>query len=108
FAFFITKEGWRSRPDFLITWEGTPTSFAYRYPYIFAFESSFIEIRHIETGLLEQVIEGNNVRNLFSDSRGILVLTNDIDTDSSVIFSLNIVGGKRISQTLEDTNNDEI
>ncbi|CAG8738450.1 10896_t:CDS:2, partial [Dentiscutata erythropus] len=27
FAFFITKEGWQSRLDFLITWEGTPTSF---------------------------------------------------------------------------------
>lgn len=30
-------------------WEGNPTAFAFRYPYIVAFDSSFIEIRHIDT-----------------------------------------------------------
>jgi hypothetical protein len=37
-------------------------------PYILAFEPNFIEIRHIETGYLAQVIQGSNLRLLFADS----------------------------------------
>lgn len=33
----------------MIHWEGQPTAFAFQYPYILAFDSSFIEIRHIDT-----------------------------------------------------------
>ncbi|CAG8462623.1 2782_t:CDS:10 [Funneliformis mosseae] len=98
FAFYVNKVGWRSRPDWLITWEGSPTSFALRYPYVLAFEPSFIEIRHVETGLLEQIIEGHNMRCLYSDSRGnILVVTTDQATDSSEVFSLKLVDGKSSS-----------
>ncbi|CAG8530410.1 12743_t:CDS:10 [Cetraspora pellucida] len=105
FAFFINKEGWRSRPDRLITWEGTPTSFAFHYPYVLAFEPSFIEIRHIETGLLEQIIIGHNVRYLYSDPRGnILVATNDTMTNNSEVFSLNIPNGRRNSLISEATS----
>ncbi|CAG8441733.1 12332_t:CDS:10 [Cetraspora pellucida] len=105
FAFFINKEGWRSRPDKLITWEGTPTSFAFHYPYVLAFEPSFIEIRHIETGLLEQIIIGHNVRYLYSDPRGnILVATNDTATNNSEVFSLNIPNGRRNSLISEATS----
>ncbi|CAI2166629.1 18259_t:CDS:10 [Funneliformis geosporum] len=98
FAFYVNKVGWRSRPDWLITWEGSPTSFALRYPYVLAFEPSFIEIRHVETGLLEQIIEGHNMRCLYSDSRGnILVVTTDQTTDSSEVFSLKLVDGRKSS-----------
>ncbi|KAI8364308.1 hypothetical protein EDC96DRAFT_444391, partial [Choanephora cucurbitarum] len=48
-AFYIDKKGRRVRPDWLIHWEGHPTSFVLRYPYILAFDSSFIEIRHVNT-----------------------------------------------------------
>jgi hypothetical protein len=44
-AFYIDKKGRRAKHDFFIEWEGRPTSFALYYPYIIAFESSFIEIR---------------------------------------------------------------
>lgn len=27
FAFFVNKEGWRSRPEWIIHWEGNPNSF---------------------------------------------------------------------------------
>lgn len=48
-AFYIDKKGRRIRPDWIINWEGHPTAFAFRYPYILAFDSSFIEIRHVNT-----------------------------------------------------------
>lgn len=37
-------------------------------PYVLAFEPSFVEIRHIETGLMSQVIQGSNLRLLFADT----------------------------------------
>lgn len=48
-AFYIDKKGRRIRSDWIINWEGHPTAFAFRYPYIVAFDSSFIEIRHVNT-----------------------------------------------------------
>lgn len=39
-----------------------------RYPYVLAFEPTFVEIRHVETGLMSQVIQGNNLRLLFADT----------------------------------------
>lgn len=33
----------------MITWEGNPVSFAYRFPYIIAFEPTFVEVRHMDT-----------------------------------------------------------
>ncbi len=37
-------------------------------PYVLAFEPSFVEIRHIETGQMTQVIQGTNLRLLFADT----------------------------------------
>ena len=33
-----------------------------------AVEPSFVEVRHIETGLMSQVIQGSNLRLLFADT----------------------------------------
>jgi RHO1 GDP-GTP exchange protein 1/2 len=41
---------------------------ALHYPYLLAFEPTFVEIRHVETGQLTQVIQGSNVRCLFADT----------------------------------------
>ncbi|KAJ8695175.1 RHO1 GDP-GTP exchange protein 2 [Pleurotus ostreatus] len=68
FAFYVNKNGRRSRKDFMVYWEGLPSGFALHEPYVLAFEPSFVEIRHIETGLLSQVIQGNNLRLLFADT----------------------------------------
>ena len=87
FAFYINKNGWRSRPGWIIHWEGTPTAFgtcfclcrisprltlplssALHYPYVLAFEPTFIEIRHVETGLMAQVIPGTAISCLFADT----------------------------------------
>ncbi|KAG2217206.1 hypothetical protein INT45_011644, partial [Circinella minor] len=64
FAFYIDGEGNRVRPDFLIEWEGTPEGYAFNYPYIIAFDQSFIEVRNIFTGEREQVIRGHNIKAL--------------------------------------------
>ncbi|EPQ56570.1 CNH-domain-containing protein [Gloeophyllum trabeum ATCC 11539] len=68
FAFYVNKNGWRSRKNFMVHWEGVPTGFALRYPYVLAFEPTFVEIRHVETGSMAQVIQGNNLRCLFADT----------------------------------------
>lgn len=67
FAFYVNKNGWRAKGNWIIHWEGNPTSFAYHHPYVLAFEPSFVEVRHVETGALHQVITGVNLRCLFAD-----------------------------------------
>ncbi|TNY19835.1 CNH-domain-containing protein [Rhodotorula diobovata] len=68
FAFYVNKNGWRARSNWIIQWEGFPTSFALHYPYVLAFEPTFIEVRHVESGSLMQIIPGNNIKCLFADS----------------------------------------
>lgn len=90
FAFYVNKTGWRARPRWAIQWEGFPTAFgefyatqsvdsgfalirrgmmlAMHYPFILAFEPTFIEVRHVETGNLVQIVTGSNIRCLFSDT----------------------------------------
>lgn len=41
---------------------------ALHYPYVLAFEPTFVEIRHVETGSMAQIIQGNNLRLLFADT----------------------------------------
>jgi RHO1 GDP-GTP exchange protein 1/2 len=69
FSFFVNRNGWRARPDWKIEWEGTPQAFALNYPYILAFEPTFIEIRHVETSELIHVMTGKNVRMLHASTR---------------------------------------
>ena len=52
-----------------IEWEGTAERVAWHPPYILLFDSRFIEIRHVETGRLAQVISGNEMRCIW-DGRG--------------------------------------
>ena len=41
---------------------------AFQYPYVLAFEPTFVEIRNVQTGAMAQIIQGNNLRCLFADS----------------------------------------
>ncbi|KAK9466971.1 CNH domain-containing protein [Lipomyces arxii] len=77
FSFFVDANGWRSRLDWMIHWEGLPQSFALSYPYIMAFEPSFIEIRHVESGALVHIITGENVRFLHESTNEILYVYED-------------------------------
>jgi hypothetical protein len=62
YSFFVNRNGWRARPDWKIAWEGTPQAFAIFNPYILAFEPSFIEIRHMESGGLVHIVTAKNIR----------------------------------------------
>ncbi|KAH8550125.1 CNH domain-containing protein [Umbelopsis sp. PMI_123] len=48
-AFYVDKKGKRARNNWMVEWEGHPLSFALRYPYLVAFDTTFIEVRHVET-----------------------------------------------------------
>ncbi|KAG0309254.1 RHO1 GDP-GTP exchange protein 2 [Dissophora globulifera] len=66
FAFTMSKNGSLVKKE-LIEFEGRAESFTMVYPYIIAFEKELIEVRHIETGALEQLILDNNIKRLYSD-----------------------------------------
>lgn len=41
---------------------------ALHYPYVLAFEPTFIEVRHVDSGALMQIIPGNSIKCLFADT----------------------------------------
>ncbi|KAL1707909.1 CNH domain-containing protein [Schizophyllum commune] len=69
FGFYVDKHGDPSRAIETIEWEGTAQSVAFHPPYVLLFDSRFIEIRHVETARLCQIITGNDVRCIW-DGRG--------------------------------------
>ncbi|KAJ2932613.1 hypothetical protein H1R20_g4473, partial [Candolleomyces eurysporus] len=100
FAFYVNKNGRRSRKNFMVHWEGTPTGFALHEPYVLAFEPSFVEIRHIETGAMQQVIQGQNLRLLFADTPPSITTTSGMHHNTYpgyVIFYFDRHRGRRIS-----------
>lgn len=96
FAFLITTHGDYVRKFKRIDWEGHPHAVAYHYPYVLAFDHRFIEIRHVETGKLAQVIVGDNTRLLtssFSNTNPIApeifgLITHPFRTEYQHIFKL--------------------
>jgi hypothetical protein len=77
YSFFVDRGGWRARPEWIIPWEGVPNAFAVFNPYILAFEPNFVEIRNMETGMLETIVTGKNVRMLHNSSREVYWLSFD-------------------------------
>jgi hypothetical protein len=69
FGLYVDKHGDPSRRLGTVEWEGTAERVAWHPPYILLFDSRFIEIRHVETGRLVQVISGNDMRCIW-DGRG--------------------------------------
>ncbi|PVH99143.1 Rho1 guanine nucleotide exchange factor 1 [Periconia macrospinosa] len=87
YSFFVNRNGWRARQDWRITWEGTPQAFAIFHPYILAFEPSFIEIRHMDSGGLIHIVTAKNIRWLHTSTREILYAYED-ELGTDVIASL--------------------
>ena len=58
----MNRHGDPSRTKGTIEWEGTAEHVAWHPPYILIFDSRFIEVRHVETGRLCQVIPGNDLQ----------------------------------------------
>ena len=69
FGLYVNKRGEPSRPNGLIEWEGNAERVALHSPYVLLFDIRFIEIRHVQTGRLAQIINGNDVHCLW-DGRG--------------------------------------
>ncbi|KAF4610695.1 hypothetical protein D9613_007108 [Agrocybe pediades] len=61
FGLFVDRHGHPSRSTGIIEWEGTAVKVAMHAPYVLLFDTRFIEIRHVETGRLVQIIPGNDV-----------------------------------------------
>ncbi|KAH8833200.1 CNH domain-containing protein [Flagelloscypha sp. PMI_526] len=70
FGLYVNKHGDPSRDHGTIEWEGSATSVALHKPYILLFSYRFIEIRHLETGRLSQIITGDDVHCLW-DGRNV-------------------------------------
>ncbi|KAF2251814.1 Rho1 guanine nucleotide exchange factor 1 [Trematosphaeria pertusa] len=99
YSFFVNRNGWRARPDWRITWEGNPQAFAIFHPYILAFEPSFIEIRHMESGGLVHIVTAKNIRWLHTSTREILYAYEDelgLDVVSSLDFWQTAQGHKLV------------
>ncbi|RCI06133.1 hypothetical protein CU098_012465 [Rhizopus stolonifer] len=62
FAFMVNMHGSFVRDATMIEWEGVPQSVAFYYPYVIGFDTRFIEIRHVETGELVQILAGTHMR----------------------------------------------
>lgn len=89
FSFFVDVNGWRSRPTWIIHWEGLPQSFALWYPYLLSFDNNFIEIRDCNTSELLRIITGEGIRLLHASSQEILyayVDENGYDVVASLDF----------------------
>ena len=71
---YVDRHGDPSRGVQTIEWEGTAEYVAWHPPYILLFDIRFIEIRHIETGRLAQIIPGNDMRCIW-DGRGAAINT---------------------------------
>ncbi|KAJ3776382.1 CNH domain-containing protein [Lentinula raphanica] len=85
FGIYVDKHGDPNRPSGTIEWEGNAERVAVHAPYVLLFDSRFIEIRHLETGRLVQIIPGNDIRCIW-DGRGIssVNLTSPSPHDMSV------------------------
>ncbi|KAI8338285.1 hypothetical protein BC941DRAFT_425165 [Chlamydoabsidia padenii] len=92
YAFYVNAKGNRVQKDFLIEWEGCSESYALVWPYVIAFESSFIEIRSAITGQLEQVIRGERIRCLERMGDTIYGVMVDPDhPDNDYVFKLTLM-----------------
>jgi hypothetical protein len=62
FGFYVEKHGEPARGYKTIEWETIPKTVAFHPPWFLLFSWNFIEIRHIHTGKLLQIITGADAR----------------------------------------------
>jgi hypothetical protein len=74
FGIYVNKHGVPSRTTGTIEWEGTAERIAIHWPHFLLFDARFIEVRHVATGLLSQIIPGDDIRCIW-DGRSTCVPT---------------------------------
>ncbi|KAF9038574.1 CNH domain-containing protein [Panaeolus papilionaceus] len=62
FGVYVDKQGNPNRTTGIVEWEGTADKVAMHSPYVLLFDPRFIEVRHVETGRLIQIIPGSDIR----------------------------------------------
>jgi len=77
FSFFVNRNGWRAKPEWKLEWEGTPNAFALSYPWILAFEPTFIELRSIDSPAVH-IVPRKNIRMLHSSTHEVSLLSINI------------------------------
>ncbi|KAI9305392.1 CNH domain-containing protein [Cunninghamella echinulata] len=99
FAFYVNNRNGslvmrgNGRSPLLCEWEGNPDHIVYQHPYILAFSSQFIEVRHVDTGELVQVIPGDNIRLTYYNGGGDMpiihvCMTHNQKQDTQHVFNL--------------------
>lgn len=86
FSFLINQNGWRTKQDWGIFWEGSPQSIALFYPYLLAFDPGFIEIRDLESTTLIRALVGENIRFLHSNEHEALYACDENGYDIIVLI----------------------
>ncbi|ORY23180.1 hypothetical protein BCR33DRAFT_728175 [Rhizoclosmatium globosum] len=94
-GFFVTRAGRRARPDFLMKWAGSPTSFALFPPYLCAFDPSFICIRSILTGEIAQIVYATGIKSLLFNKDGGYVLGVTTAEEKQSLFRLRLLERER-------------
>lgn len=92
FSFLINRNGWRTKHDWGIFWEGTPQNIALFYPYLLAFDPGFIEIRDLESTNLIRALVGENIRFLHSNEHEALYACDENGYD--IIVSIDFLNLK--------------
>lgn len=72
FGLYVDRGGNPDTTKDTVEWEGTAEHVAWHPPYVFIFHLRFIEVRHVETGRLCQIIRGQDLRCTW-DGCGLLV-----------------------------------
>lgn len=70
FGIFLDQDGCPSqiRERNIIEWEGAAKRVVLRLPYIVLFDSTFVEVRDLETGGLVQVLTGDGIECIWAES----------------------------------------
>lgn len=92
FSFLINQNGWRTKQDWGIFWEGSPQNIALFYPYLLAFDPGFIEIRDLESTTLIRALVGENIRFLHSNEHEALYACDENGCD--IIVSIDFLNLK--------------
>ncbi|KAJ8072495.1 hypothetical protein PM082_016054 [Marasmius tenuissimus] len=79
-GFYITKHGTPTRQSGFIKWETIASSYAHHGDHILLFSTQFIEIRQVVSGRLVQVVEGQDIRFMYSSPR--------LDLNESILVAM--------------------